>query len=218
MDVGRVSGVTKETRVVRLEKEAWEDELENVDTKKQSDLHRGRLRLARKYGDLHYWDYDSSDGVKVGQIDGGRIYFSKTKGSRGWCLVGVKSNGEDDHWLICEDIFKCIKAYYKRWPNPNVLLVTAADWTGDAHDATGDSMGDSEGSDSDEDNNRGGGGSNTTVASTRKGAAKAAKSGTDASKRRFPSTSAQSKKKKVIELEDDSSDDSTVNGGEEEES
>lgn len=102
--------------------EDWESEnLKNNDVVVEA-------KLLRKYRDLQWYDPDQDVNFVVCSR---RMHFSKTKGSRGWCVKALESsydynNERDDDWEpweLSKDLYGQIEKYYRKNPDPAIVIV-----------------------------------------------------------------------------------------------
>lgn len=132
---------------------AWIEHWEINCIKKRGPL--TEARLLAKYKNLMLIDIDSvDDGEHIWKINPRDMGWPKGKRENGWCAMAIKESFDIrvskeeqddslwDFWNINTDLIECIAAYYKKYPDDTIRIVTEEEEEADAVD-----LGNNDGSD-----------------------------------------------------------------------
>jgi hypothetical protein len=130
-----VTGKKKESRTFFAFVQEWEEEA------KRNKGPQFEVLLRRKYGGMKYYNVDEDKGKFLPRtIDINRLLWSNKKDDRGYKLLGLKEELEENHpdrteeWDIGEDIHFIIAVYYRKNPDPSIKIVSSNEYGGRAVD------------------------------------------------------------------------------------
>ena len=111
------------TRIFRAWLEEWEEEI----LYENDPVHQARL--LEKYGGMAWHDPDF-DQMLTASCD--RMYFSRKRGERGYCVYGLKDGWCEGHtddadtwepWALNADLYGQIAEFYELNPHPTIQIV-----------------------------------------------------------------------------------------------